>query len=110
MKGYILNYRNGLTRTDITLINYYLFGRIVKRPTKDGKKEFYYYPGLFESTPYIRLTNGCYFTERIIDDFNGRLIIIEVNDIRFPKNIQFQTAKIHWGKHIKEKNIQVRNF
>lgn len=110
MEGYIISYRPSLSRRDITLINYYLFGRIVKRPTKDNVEEYYYYPGLFESTPYIKLTNGCYFTERIVDDYQGRLFIIYVKEIKFPKEVQVKTARTHWEQHIKEKKIKVRNF
>lgn len=108
--GYILSYKQGLKRKDITLINYYLFGRIVKRVTKTTNQEFYYYPGLFETTPYIRITNGCYFSERIVDDYEGRLIVIQAKDIIFPKEIEFKTARIHWEQHIKKHNLIVRNF
>lgn len=108
MKGYLISYREELTKKDITLINYYLFGRIVHRSTKQRKKDHYYYPGLFEWTTYARLANGCYFTERIVDDFDKRLVIYEA-EIDVPKD-KFQTSREHWKKFIVRKEIRVRNF
>lgn len=108
MRGHLIVYKDGLTRKDITLINYYLFGRIVNRKIAQNTVERYYYPGLFESTPYIKMTNGCYFTERIIDDFKGRLRIYPT-EIIIPTD-GFITAREHWKKFIQEKGYRVRNF
>ena len=108
MKGYIISYRNELTRKDITLINYYLFGRIVNRKTQPKIIERYYYPGLFETTPYARLANGCYFTERIVDDFEGRLKVYTA-EVNLPTEL-FQTARAHWKQFIAGKGYRVKNF
>lgn len=110
MNGFILSYKDYLTRKDITLISYYLFGRIVSRINRNKEIQKYYYPGLFENTQYIKITNGCYFIEKIIDNYEGRLIIIPVNNIQFPKEMQFKTARTHWQKHITENKLIVKNF
>lgn len=108
MKGYIIAYRDNLSRNDITRINYYLFGRIVQRKTQPELKTRYYYAGLFETTPYVKLANGCYFTERIVDDYDGRLLIFNA-EINLPNEL-FQTARQHWKKFIAEKEWRVINF
>lgn len=108
MKGHIITYRDGLSRKDITLINYYLFGRIVNRKTQPKITERYYYPGLFEMTPYVQLSNGCYFTERIVDDYEGRLKIF-MADIEISQQL-FTTAREHWKDFIMSKNYRVKNF
>ncbi|MDP2692282.1 MAG: hypothetical protein Q8O88_01420 [bacterium] len=108
MKGHIISYADSLSRKDITLINYYLFGRIVNRKTQPRFIERYYYPGLFEATAYVRLANGCYFTERIVDDFRGRLRVYPA-DVNLPPEL-FQTARQHWKKFIEEKGYRVKNF
>jgi len=109
VNGFIISYKENLQIKDITLINYYLFGRIVMRTTKKGK-QYYYYPGLFENTPYLKLTNGCYFTEKIIDDFQKRLNIIPTKEITFPTELTFKTAKDYWAAFIKTKQWIVKNF
>ena len=108
MKGYIVTYNENLTRKDITLINYYLFGRIVNRRTQPKFIERYYYPGLFETTPYAKLANGCYFTERIVDNYEGRLLVYSA-DIILPTTA-FRTAREHWKNFITTKNYRVHNF
>lgn len=109
MEGYIVIYRNDLTRKDITLINYYLFGRIVKRTDQQQKlKEFYYYPGLFDSTPFAQLSNGCYFTERIVDDYGKRLQIFKAN-IDLPQEM-FKSSRDRHKQKIDEMKIRVKNF
>lgn len=108
MKGYIITYRDSLSRKDITLINYYLFGRIVNRKTQPKITERYYYPGLFETTPYVQLSNGCYFTEHIGDNYEGRLLIFSA-DLDVPTDM-FQTARDHWRNFITSKGYRVKNF
>ena len=109
LKGFLISYKNNLSRKDITLINYYLFGRIVKKKS-GGKTDLYYYPGLFENTPYIKISNGCYFTEKIIDDFDGKILLILVKNIEFPNEFKFTTAKEYWKNYIKKRNLFVKNF
>ena len=109
VNGYIISYKEGLTIKDITLINYYLFGRIVMRNTKKGMN-YYYYPGLFENTQYLKFTNGCYFTEKIVDDFKGRLNITSSENINFPVGLTFKTSRDYWTEFIKKKTWSVKNF
>jgi hypothetical protein len=73
LNGYLITY-NSSSRNDITRINHFLFGRVASI-TRAGKKEKYYYPGFFESTPYKKINNGCYFVQEINDDFDGLLSI-----------------------------------
>ena len=99
MKGYIITY-NSSSRKDITRINYFLFGRIATI-SRNGNKEKYYYPGFFEDTPYKKIANGCYFVEKIYDDFDGLLKI-------FPAIISFSDDKMlnardYWKEKIIEK-------
>lgn len=103
MKGYLLTYASS-TRKDITKINYFLFGRIahIKR---GNKKERYYYPGFFETTPYKKLANGCYFVQDVNDDFNGLLNIYPV-DIKFD-NDEMLNGKDYWDGKI---DAQVKNW
>lgn len=109
MKGYLITYKDGLKRNDITKINYYLFGRIVHRKTQTDIIDKYYYPGLFEVTSYVKLSNGCYFTEKIVDNCEGRLHVNEV-EITLPQQSNFVTARKHWEDFINKKGWIVRNF
>lgn len=99
LSGYIITY-NSTSRKDITKINYFLFGRIatIKKGEKSDK---YYYPGFFETTPYKKISNGCYFVKEIYDDFDGLLHI-------FPAVVEFDSdemknARDYWNDKIEGK-------
>lgn len=106
LNGYIVSY-NITDRKGTTLINYYLFGRLSVSQSKK-EKVYYYYPGLLENTEYYKLANGCYFTQEMIDDFNGALHIIPAQvDI---KDDQLITSKKYWSKYVLINKINVKNF
>ena len=56
MEGYIISYKRNLFSSEITTINYFLFGKVL---SKKGK--LYYYDGVLADIQYFRLGNGCYF-------------------------------------------------
>jgi len=100
MDGYIIIYSD---KPNITKINHMLFGRISH--TKNGK---YYYPGLLETRKYIMINKGCYFTERIDNNLNGKIKLIKAN-LDINKDIM-GTARDHWNSIIKRKNLLIRNI
>jgi len=96
IRGYLITY-NSSSKKDITKINYFLFGRIATIIRK-GIAEKYYYPGFFESTPYKKIANGCYFVQEIYDDYDGLLEIIPANII-FKDNTLI-SARDYWKDKI----------
>jgi len=106
MKGYLIVYRQS-DRASITKINYYLFGRISSIQL-NGRKEQYYYPGLFEQTAYKKLCNGCYFVKQVIDNYDDLLEIIP-STVEF-SNEEMLSAKNYWRRFISERGLKVKNW
>lgn len=106
MKGYIISYNEKNKKTNV-LVNFYLFGRLTNIKSKKSTN-YYYYPGLLENTQYYKISNGCYFTKDLIDDYNGFLRIL-------PATIQIDdkdmiVAKEYWRAYIEKNKINVKNF
>lgn len=100
LNGFLVTY-NSSKKSDITKINYYLFGRLVTIKKSGAMIDKYYYPGVFENTPFRKLTNGCYFVQEMTNDFNGLLRV-------FPSTIEFDsidmvTARDSWKEKVNEK-------
>jgi len=90
MDGYIFIYKPDLTSKEITELNYRLFGKIL---TKKNKK--YYYAGIFDSIPYFKLSNGCYFIESSNADslsLEDAIITFKVSNLVISKDL-FVTAR-----------------
>ena len=106
IKGYILTY-NVNQRKSITLINYYLFGRLSLSKRKQ-RSIYYYYPGLLEDTLYYKISNGCYFTKALIDDYDGLIKIIPA--ILQIKKKNMIDAKNYWQEYITINELEVKNW
>lgn len=106
MNGYLITYTSS-ERKDITKINYYLFGRI-SRIKKEGNTDLYYYPGLFEKTPFKKICNGCYFVNDIIDDYDGLLKILPAT-IDFD-DVTMSDVKSYWQEMISKNSLKVKNW
>lgn len=99
LSGFLITY-NSSNRKDITKINHYLFGRIVKIK-KDDETEEYYYPGLFENNPFKKISNGCYFVGSVGTDFNG-LLKVTPAIVTFSDK-EMVTAKEYWKERTNNK-------
>ena len=108
MEGYIISYKNNLLSSEITNINYFLFGKVLTKYNK-----LYYYNGLLADIKYFKLGNGCYFiyTDNIelINNMltNNNLLSFKViiEDI---DNNYLRTAKEN--KRLKYENKFVKNL
>jgi hypothetical protein len=100
--GSLITY-NSSKRSDITRINYLLFGRVVSIQ-KDGDTVKYYYPGLFENEPYKKVSNGCYFVKNLSTD--SSLLRVYPATIMFADD-NMQTARDYWKDKI---NGKIQNW
>jgi len=111
MKGYLLIFADK-TRTGITYLHHKLFGRLCT-----VKNNTYYYPGLFEETPYTKLNHGCYFITDLasfkeikeIPRINDKVRLYHI-DIEEVSSSNLITARLYWDNYIKKNNILVRNL
>jgi len=103
MEGFLVLFKSS-KREDITRINHCLFGRIAY-----NSKGKYFYKGLLDSIPYIRLTNGCYFITQNVGDVDG-LIIVRKCDFN-TENDRLLTAREYWLEHSKNNGwVEVKNL
>lgn len=101
MIGNLITYKTE-DRSDVTKINHYLFGKIVK---VKGKK--YYYKGILDNIKYAQITKGCYFvtTSTLRSDY---FKIYEV-DINLNEE-DLHTAREIWRTKFLEEGIFVKNL
>ena len=102
MLGYLITYKTK-SRSDIVKINHYLFGKIV-----NVNKKKYFYPGLLDNIMFMKINNGCYFITIKMNDNEDKFVVYNV-DLNID-NSQLYNARTKWLKHVKQKQLQVKNL
>lgn len=94
MKGNLLNY---VTKnvTEITKVNHYLFGRVIKNSKNSNNIKYYYYPGILDTKRYVKISRGCYFCIDIIEQ-NTSWYKLTPADISLDESTHFITAREMW--------------
>lgn len=92
-------------KRDLTELNHKLFGRISKM-----NDSYYYYSGLFEDIPYLKLAQACYFVpNKKVTDFNLSNLKLINSNISCTIS-DFITAKEYWKQYSIKNKVQIKNL
>lgn len=102
MDGYLIVFKTE-SQGEANKLRRELIGRISK-----VKDQFYYYSGLLDSTIFLKINRGCYFSANqfLKGDRRVELIPVKLNIILDESN----TGRNYWLKYSKDNNIQVKNI
>ena len=101
MKGYLITYKEEEDKREIVKSNHYLLGKITRVLGR-----LYYYPGVLDDVKFLKISNGCYFVTKTIDDKKFKVyevtLNIELKDLT--------TAKEKWLEVAEKENRFVKNL
>lgn len=114
VKGVILFYKDGLTKTEITTLSNDINGR-VSRITYMGEKVNYYYPGILDDIKYSKLKEGAYFIKADDDTIDcisselGDRIKLMIADLEISDD-DLYTAREFWNMKVECLGWNVKNL
>lgn len=99
MQGYIITYDSKKT----TEINHKLFGKVTNVKCGSSTKN-YYYPGVFETALFCRLSKGCIFAEKDPGTLEGMLQVREA-EVEIESG-EMMTAHDFWKKRFGDEEVK----
>jgi len=110
MKGFTIEYSTDSNLNKVKL-HHVLFGRVVYKAYR-GRQTAYYFPGMLDKTPFVRLINSKIFVPTLsacdidrLNDFGELNIIPGERDISTTK---MYTSREHWTLVAKERGYNIK--